>query len=710
MSANKHLHWRGFDRFSIALQSLKEFYEDQLEKFESPLELETRVYRRLVHIRDQTEWKDVIPNRILEDRVFQLITSFKQHVQENSPTISKNSKLVVKADGVEIFAELGRVLDERDDTIMRYLIACIFEWLFDEDILRDLELRDLEKIRGDLLDSDIIDGVSRPRRAARDAWEGSFEEIDVDENLQSSVEHIEQGKLPLPVTPDSIPPQIASVFGGSTSSPFGMTRKQDLSAAPPKNAFSALVSTPSPFTTGSVFGGTASLSVFGGDQLSSAFAQPAPGPTLSLSEKPSEPILQFHHPNGLPFSRLHSSFFPSPIVQSTPPSTLPPSRTVLELPLPQTVLSETPLPPEIPLNPSAPVFVPLNPSLPVPPLSSSSPPKPPRPVLVSTFATPKPPAPSAESFSPLLPYPLEVPQTTSATPLLKSIQTSLGLPEISGPRRPPRINTDLTSNGTTSDPKVPPQLKRTEPISLPPTTPHTPLTSHPSFKRNKSFKSFSSIQSIQTPGDILSPLNLTPSINAQEFSFTIPAYRQPELSAATGKLDSIAAEEAKMEEGKVNKNRSQWIADAKEKATSFKRRGILVKNCFSRWKQRLMDKVEYLEALEKSEEYSKKLRIERESSTSVSISSSGGDRKRRVSGMSPDTAQRKRARKRQSIKYAPQRTEDDLVKTLQEVCADLITFKLPQAASLSRFAESRRERAEMGPRDIHNIPTWPWKR
>lgn len=150
----------------------------------------------------------------------------------------------------------------------------------------------------------------------------------------------------------------------------------------------------------------------------------------------------------------------------------------------------------------------------------------------------------------------------------------------------------------------------------------------------------------------------------------MPASQQLELSAATEELESIAAKEVKKEESNANKKGSQWIADAEGKATHFKGRGVLVKNCFSRWKRRLMDQIEYLEAVGKSEEYSKKLQIEREPSASVSVSSSGGDRKRRVSGMSPDAAQRKRARKRQSIKYAPSRTDDDLVKRLQEVCAD----------------------------------------
>lgn len=113
--------------------------------------------------------------------------------------------------------------------------------------------------------------------------------------------------------------------------------------------------------------------------------------------------------------------------------------------------------------------------------------------------------------------------------------------------------------------------------------------------------------------------------------------------------------------------RSQWNAGAKEKAARFKRRGVLVKNCFSRWKQKLMDQVEYLEAVRRSSEYSKKLQAERELSASTSVSSSG-DKKRRDQGMSPDAAQRKRARKRQSAKYAPPRTAEDLIRRLQEVC------------------------------------------
>lgn len=79
-----------------------------------------------------------------------------------------------------------------------------------------------------------------------------------------------------------------------------------------------------------------------------------------------------------------------------------------------------------------------------------------------------------------------------------------------------------------------------------------------------------------------------------------------------------------------------------------------------------MDQVEYLEAVRKSDEYGKKLQSERELSASISASS-GGDRKRLVSGLSSDAAQRKRARRRKSVKYAPPRTDDDLIRRLRGV-------------------------------------------
>ena len=659
-----------------------------------------RVYHRLIHIRDQKERHDDIPPHILENPVFTLITKFRQHVQEKSAPITKVSQLRVGDDGMDIFAQLAQVLQEQNNTVMVYLTACILERIFGKGAIQD----DLELIRGDLSISDIINGISQPPEAVQEDQRESTEEVDADENPQSPAGHTEQGELLLPATSDSI-----SVFGGPTPSLFEMNRQQ---VPPPKNAFSTLVSATSSFPTSSVFGGTASISVFGGGQHSSVFAQPVPSPIPPIPENPTEPMLQSHHPNRPASSQTLSSFFPPvPTIQPTPlvtkseaPFTFSSLQAVPRVPQPQQPSSGTILPPpKASLNPSAPTFAPLKPSPPAPQIPVISP-------LKATQPVPAPKtSPSStmqleESYFPIPAHPPEELQATSTARLVERRQTLWDLPGTSGPRRPPRINTDLTSDETTSSPKIPPLLKKAEPISLPPTTPHTPPTSHPSFKVNRSLKGFPSIQSIQTPADILSPLNLTPSINAQEFSFTIPACQQPEVSAATGNPDGTATEEAKIEEDKTDKERrSQWVADAKEKATRFKCRGVLVKNCFSRWKRKLMDQVEYLEAV-KSDEYSRGLRTEREPSASISASSSGGDRKRRISGMSPDAAQRKRARKRLSVKYTPQRTEDDLVRSLREVSFDRNALNFSPVGLLLHTTESRRERTEMGCGNVYKIP------
>jgi hypothetical protein len=619
-----------------------------------------RVYHRLIHIRDQKERHDDIPHHILDDPVFTLITKFRQHVQEESAPITKASPLRVGNDGMTLFAQLAQVLREQNNTVMVYLIACILERLFGKGAIQD----DLELIRGDLSISDIVDGVSLPSQNSQEGGEESFEEIDADGGSQAFVGQVDQGGPPVPSATGLVPPHISSVFGETTPSQFGATPRQDPDPVPPRNAFSVLVSSPSPFAAGSVFGGTASTPVFGGSQHSSVFGQPASGTAPLLPGKPPEFTLQPHQSNGSTSSRTLPSPLPSQTVQPAPPITkaessfsLSPPKTVPELSRPHPPLSETiPLPPRVSLNPSAPAFFPQKSPLPALSIPSNSPPKVTQPVPAHTFTTSEfPPSssqPAEPSFHPPIPR-LEESQTTSR------------------PRRPPRINTDLTSNGSTSSPKVPPLLKKAETISLPPTTPHTPPSTHLSFKGNKFLKGFYSLQNIQTPADILSPLNLTPSINAQEFSFMIPAPQQPDLSETTEKLNSIGTKEGKVEVDEADKEKdSQWISEAKEKGTRFKCRGVLVKNCFSRWKQRLMGRVEYLEAVRRSDEYSKKLQTERELSASVSVSScSGGDKKRRISGMSPDSAQRKRARKRLSVKYAPPRTQDELVRRLQEVRA-----------------------------------------
>ncbi|KAH9023733.1 SAC3/GANP/Nin1/mts3/eIF-3 p25 family-domain-containing protein [Lactarius pseudohatsudake] len=136
------------------LQSLKEFYEDQRDRYESPNELEMRIYHRLIHIRDQRERHDDIPPAILNHPVFLLTTKFRQHVQAKSSPITKVSPLVVHEEGMLQFAELAALLREQGNRVMVYLVACILERLFGKDTIEDIE-----SIRAGIAIPDIIDGV-----------------------------------------------------------------------------------------------------------------------------------------------------------------------------------------------------------------------------------------------------------------------------------------------------------------------------------------------------------------------------------------------------------------------------------------------------------------------------------------------------------------------------------------------------------------------
>ena len=116
-----------------------------------------RVYHRLIHIRDQKERHEDIPEEIATHPVFQLTTKFRLHVQAKSAPISKTSRLLVDAAGMQIFAQLAAVLRDQNNVVMIYLVACIMERLFGKDTIEDIEA-----IRGDLTLPEIIDGISKP--------------------------------------------------------------------------------------------------------------------------------------------------------------------------------------------------------------------------------------------------------------------------------------------------------------------------------------------------------------------------------------------------------------------------------------------------------------------------------------------------------------------------------------------------------------------
>lgn len=69
-----------------ALQSLREFYNERRGTYQSPAELEMRVYHRLIHIRDERTRPEAVPlvREVAEHPMYELVTSFRVHVQERS--------------------------------------------------------------------------------------------------------------------------------------------------------------------------------------------------------------------------------------------------------------------------------------------------------------------------------------------------------------------------------------------------------------------------------------------------------------------------------------------------------------------------------------------------------------------------------------------------------------------------------------------------
>ncbi|KAJ3556373.1 hypothetical protein NM688_g2064 [Phlebia brevispora] len=233
----------------FTLQSLKEFYQDQRGRYSSPSELEMRVYHRLIHIRDQVERHDDIPEEISQHPVFILTTKFRHSVQAKSAPITKTSTLKVDGEGMQIFAELASVLREQNNVVMIYLVACIIEVLFGEGTVEGIE-----DIRGELSIPEIIDGISKPLAAT----EGPIKETPTQASLSQQPAVLAESQ-PFTQAPVSI---FAPAPPIQQPAPFTAAPPQ-----PPPSAFSNLTTKPNPFGgTASVFGGP----VFGAPASTSA--------------------------------------------------------------------------------------------------------------------------------------------------------------------------------------------------------------------------------------------------------------------------------------------------------------------------------------------------------------------------------------------------------------------------------------------------------
>jgi nuclear mRNA export protein SAC3 len=658
----KYIH----DPFSFpALQSLKEFYEDQRGRYESPNELEMRVYHRLIHIRDQRERHEEIPATITNHAVFKLTTQFRLHVQAKSAPISKKSELKVDEEAMRIFGELARVLREMGNRAMIYLMACILERLFGRGTVEDIEA-----IRGDLTLQDIVDGVSREEPSS------SFNQVihtppAVPSPLKpSATEWLTDSFGPKPTVSamfDSSPP---TTIGHGPAGPATALPLSDSHGVPFNNAFNrhsmptqsappqpSFTSSGQPSSVQGLFG-PAAPSVFGSLESSGA-----PQPLFTTALQPSifggpNSVTTPAAPRSVPSSLLPPQPTPTTTTTASAVSFFPPNVKGETSSVPfgqQTATTNVSTSKPMSLNPRAAVFTPFlstgvsadtnsnvnNASL----TTLGMPPDiaPSQPDFVSYFiASPQAtdlqqraqmPAPRGEENDGLLPTTRPSPSRPSSTPNLSSL---------------PKINTDVLDKRASlpSSPKDPPPLNRQRVISLPSTpndhlvvsSPYVPALPSPAFVQSPSSGALSPLL-VSTP-TTSRPLKAVPSLVL-------------ESSTPPSPLPTLSRSEKK-----------EKLTEAEVRAIALCRRGWIVRACFERWVQRTMDRAEWMEACEHSETYKQKVQLERPSNNVSPVS----ERKRPVETNSvPASPIRKRARKRVSSVYQRPLTDEELAARLKGV-------------------------------------------
>ncbi|KAI0327861.1 hypothetical protein GY45DRAFT_1436605 [Cubamyces sp. BRFM 1775] len=770
---------RDSPRFSIALeeqqlmntlQSLKEFYEDQRGRYQAPTELEMRVYHRLIHIRDQKERHEDIPDEIRNHSVFRLTTAFRQRVQAASAPISKNSKLVVDAEAMQIFSQLADVLRGENNVVMIYLVACILERHFGKEAIDDIEV-----IRGDLSIPDIIDGISKPLEE-EEAHLSPEDEAFVTESPTSIMEDEVQDvpiSAPAPPAPSPFPasstPQssfapvatsssaFSNLGGASASNVFGSTTTFPSStSAPAKSAFGNLS------TRGTVFGGvtfgpssnapaasasgsgSAPKSVFGSfssssnpfssgasfgspSDTSTAPAEPAkpsapstsqptwsmqPAPAAGPSVAPSQSTLFSSTPTPpapaepsppRPLNPFASSFTPSG-AQPSPPQPQPSSST-------SHPSGEARPPPALPVfsdpfgaPPTGPLFPPSQPAPPPPtngffsiskPLSAPQP----APQQTPTAATQPEPATSGEEA-----VREDMPPPPTPTRIIERRQTLWDLPGSSSPfsRLKEEKMTYTPSPGTPTAPSspvsptaAPPVLGKHNPITLPPTpTARWFESPEASLSRKRSVIHFPSL-TMPTPSmtDVLSPIHLTtptgkstPPANGTSGLLlqvgTPTVERGPVLqSQPTLIIDNASPVSAKqpkpvleIKTNGISSSPSKGKAketqeDLERKADNFLRTGVLMQNCWTRWRKRRETNKAWEEARKRSESYQAEVhRARLSASQNGRYAEEQSLKKRRVSSVQPaDTVQSRRVKRRKSSQFAAEPlTDEALAQRLQE--------------------------------------------
>jgi len=614
-----------------------------------------RVYHRLIHIRDQRERHEDIPEHIQNRPVFKLTTDFRLHVQRKSAPITKTSALVVDAEGMQIFMNLANVLREEGNVVMIYLVACILERLFGKETIEDIEA-----IRSGLSIPQVIDGVSSYE--VHEAEEEG-EEVSMEDEWPEVTE-IETTEPNALIAPAPINAPFFPTSEPSSSTPF-------VTAPATPNVESAVTTTQvqSPFATSSssnVFG-IPSSSPFG---IASGFqATTKTPPVFGSSETNPFASSTSTSPSTNPFSSTTSTNPFGPPSSSNPFAATPPAASN---PSANTSLSFS-------LNPTVQPFTPRS----VPFLSSEKPsPAPAAPANNSIFSVdfssakasgePSAPAPVLPTIAPsVIPTskpaataPISSPQAThQSSPGIfafptDSNGTAAGTLEASHPeptsqpsdppKELPKLHTSIPFSSVPTpvdSPRIPPPAPRPHILSLPSTPTATITRPIPNFFNNSITTSFG--PALQDGA--LSPLIMTspmisryPSLNDIPKASSSKAKQSPKKSTTTSP-EALQA-----------------------KADTFARASLPVQDCFKRWKRRHEERVEYLEAIRKSDAYREEVHSRRPASSMKRYASTSSEVSMRSRSSSPQKVQ-PRKRPRRSQPATEFKTDEELAKRFLEV-------------------------------------------
>ncbi|PBK64702.1 hypothetical protein ARMSODRAFT_961874 [Armillaria solidipes] len=660
---------------SNTLTSLKEAYEDLIDKYRSPTELEFRVYHRLFLIREKRADQIVVTPDVASNQIFILASQFREEVRRASSPIGRTSKLIADEKCMEIFGQLAQAIRENGNRIFTYLMACLFEYLFGKDTIEGIE-----ELREGLTDQDIIYGnyEGSDEREQTPSAE-VVEEAGAEEEMYDENELEDEGEE---VTDDA-PATIAAPFPLLQSSPFGSAFP---ATQPPgmKSAFASIKSAPSAF---GVFGSQPAFptsestpaALLTPPSTSSTPALPTSSSLPATNGFSSRPSLQFP-PSGSPSpfgqpprpaeglgltpptSSPFGGFSSSALVpngfsgvsgsQPQPPS-FPTSSSAPFGSVQPSIFSNTPKPlqasPSGSLNPTAPSFTP-----------QSSP-------VVNFASTPVNDISSTPSFSSPAPSPfISKPYTPPINTQTSFTSTSFTPPPLPKPSTPPPIITDSfppsASEPSMASPTVPPPLPRKQPISLP----STPTTALPSANSLRDFFKGSLKTSIPPASGELSPLIITSPTTSRPSSIRNFSYDQtPKATDHANPFEAVSPLKSKGKNKASSEDLDKQVKeDMLERAIGFDARGLLVREHFGRWKERSAEQVAWRKACRSSDAYRDKIRSQaREAQASPS-----SERKRRllpVNGRHGSDA-RKRVRRRVNSEYHRPHTDEELARRFKE--------------------------------------------